>query len=124
MESIRNISEVCKVIHDYIPEEEKLFNACIKNIRSSLIYAAPQLINSTHYWVKLSDIINNSISKKYEDLIEWEKNVVDTLIDKDRVKFIADINRINTYSSDNKKLNTNLSIEEINLLMINSLSNK
>ena len=124
MESIRNISEVCKVIHDYIPEEEKLFNACIKNIRSSLIYAAPQLINSTHYWVKLSDIINNSISKKYEDLIEWEKNVVDTLIDKDRVKFIADINRINTYSSDNKKLNINLSIEEINLLMINSLSNK
>ena len=124
MESIRNISEVCKVIHDYIPEEEKLFNACIKNIRSSLIYAAPQLINSTHYWVKLSDIINNSISKKYEDLIEWEKNVVDILIDKDRVKFIADINRINTYSSDNKKLNTNLSIEEINLLMINSLYNK
>ena len=124
MESIRNISEVCKVIHDYIPEEEKLFNACIKNIRSSLIYAAPQLINSTHYWVKLSDIINNSIPKKYEDLIEWEKNVVDILIDKDRVKFIADINRINTYSSDNKKLNTNLSIEEINLLMINSLYNK
>ena len=122
MESIRNISNVCKIIHYYIPKEEILFNACLKNIRSSIESAAPELIKSTHYWIKLSDIINKLIPKKYEDLIEWEKNIVDTLIDKDSSKFITDLKNIEKYSSDNKKLNTNLSKEEMTLLMMNPVN--
>ena len=121
MVSIRSISNVCKIIHYYIPNEEILFNACLKNIRSSIENAAPELIKSTHYWIKLSDIINNSIPKNYEDLNEWEKNIVDILIDKDRSKFINDFKNIEENSSNNQKLNTNLSKDEMTLLMINSV---
>ena len=49
------------------------------------------------------------------------KNIVDTLMDKDRSKFIDDLKNIEKNSSDNKKLNTNLSKDEMTLLMINSV---
>ena len=110
----RNISDVLEIIHRYIPEDQSLFIAYIKNIKSSIDYAPPEIINSSHYWIKLSDTINQLIPDKYQNLIGWEKNIIDTLLHKYPVTYDADVNRINT---DNKISDTRLTDQERNALM-------
>jgi len=55
----------------------------LDKIRDSMLYAAPELLKSPHFFLKLQDVINSSISVDDYDTIPWCKEVIDIFMDPD-----------------------------------------
>lgn len=53
----------------------------LDKLRNSMLYAAPELLESKYFFIKLQDIINNSISVEDYDTIPWCKEVIDIFMD-------------------------------------------
>ena len=49
----------------------------LDKLRNSMLYAAPELLESNYFFIKLQDIINNSISVEDYDNFTWCKEVID-----------------------------------------------
>ena len=86
---MRNISKVVGDIYsvtiknDYNEKKsiKETFLYRLDKMRDSMLYAAPELLNSSHFFLKLQDIINSSISVDDYDTIPWCKEVIDIFMD-------------------------------------------